>query len=291
MTLLANRVGKGLEGVFAGEPMLVETGAFMLELKGKTALVFGVASEESIAWAICEQLSAAGCKLILGFQKRFMSRVFQLKEKLDNIEAFYPIDVETNELTAEFFTEWQNENPGAKADIVIHAIGFAPRPCFDRPVLFVENEPMNTAMTISAHSLQRVMRYALPHLAPNSSTITLTYAASTRWVPNYGVMSIAKAALEAWTRELANHVGPDGHRVNAISSGPIKTLAAGGIPGFDDILDHVERNSPLRRNVTQEDVAGCATWLSSPLSSGVTGQIIHVDAGYSSIMVPDSISD
>jgi len=104
MTLLAHRVGKGLEGVFAGEPMLVGTGAFMLELKGKTALVFGVASEESIAWAICEQLSAAGCKLILGFQKRFMSRVFQLKEKLDNIEAFYPIDVETNELTAEFFT-------------------------------------------------------------------------------------------------------------------------------------------------------------------------------------------
>ncbi len=263
----------------------------MLELEGKTALVFGVASEESIAWAICEHLAAAGCKLILGFQKRFMSRVFQLKEKLDAIEAFYPIDVEHEATTAEFFTEWQKENPGAKADVVVHAIGFAPAECFDRPVMFVEDEAINRACTISANSLQRLMRHALPHLALNSSTITLTYAASTRWVPNYGIMSIAKAALEAWTRELANHMGPEGHRINAISSGPIRTLAAGGIPGFGDILDHVERNAPLRRNVTQGDVAGCATWLASPLSSGVTGQIIHVDSGYSSIMVPDSISD
>ncbi|HJM19977.1 MAG TPA: SDR family oxidoreductase [Candidatus Thalassarchaeaceae archaeon] len=291
MMHILHRVGKGLEAGVAGESMLGGIGGFMLELEGKTALVFGVASEESIAWAICEQLAAAGCKLILGFQKRFMSRVFQLKEKLDAIEAFYPIDVSTNELTAEFFTEWQAENHGAKADIVIHAIGFAPQECFDRPILFVENEPINTAMTVSAHSLQRVMRHALPHLAPNSSTITLTYAASTRWVPHYGVMGVAKAALEAWTRELANHVGPDGHRINAISPGPIPTLAAGGIPGFDDILDHVERNAPLRRNVNQKDVAGCAVWLASPLSSGVTGQIIHVDAGYSSVMVPDSISD
>ena len=115
---MVHRVGKGLEAGVAGESMLGGTGGFMLELEGKTALVFGVASEESIAWAICEQLAAAGCKLILGFQKRFMSRVFQLKEKLDAIEAFYPIDVSTNELTAEFFTEWQAESHGAKADIV-----------------------------------------------------------------------------------------------------------------------------------------------------------------------------
>jgi len=263
----------------------------MLQLEGKTALVFGVASEDSIAWAICNRLAEAGCKLILGYQKRFMSRVFQLKDKLDAIEAFYPIDVAAEDTTAEFFQDWQESAPGSKADIIIHAIGFAPRECFDRHMLFVEEEPLNTAMTISAHSLQRVMRHALPHLAPNSSTITLTYAASTRYVPNYGVMSIAKAALEAWVRELAMRVGEEGHRVNAISSGPIQTLAASGIPGFDDILNHVERNSPLRRNVNQDDVAGCAVWLSSPLGSGVTGQIIHVDAGYSSTMVPDSIND
>ena len=263
----------------------------MLELEGKTALVFGVASEDSIAWAICNRLAQAGCKLILGYQKRFMSRVFQLKDKLEAIEAFYPIDVATEEATAEFFHDWQEAAPGSKADIIIHAIGFAPKECFDRHMLFVEEGPLNLAMTISAHSLQRVMRHALPHLAPNSSTITFTYAASTRYVPNYGIMSIAKAALEAWVRELAMRVGEDGHRVNAISSGPIRTLAASGIPGFDDILNHVERNSPLRRNVNQDDVAGCAVWLSSPLGSGVTGQVIHVDAGYSSTMVPDSISD
>jgi enoyl-[acyl-carrier protein] reductase I len=263
----------------------------MLQLEGKTALVFGVASEDSIAWAICQRLAEAGCKLILGYQKRFMSRIFQLKDKLDAIEAFYPIDVASEETTTEFFHEWQKAAPGAKADIIIHAIGFAPRECFDRHMLFVEEDALNTAMTISAHSLQRVMRHALPHLAENSSTITLTYAASTRYVPNYGVMSIAKAALEAWVRELAMRIGEDGHRINAISSGPIRTLASSGIPGFDDILDHVARNAPLRRNVHQNDVAGCAAWLASPLGSGVTGQIIHVDCGYSILMVPDSISD
>jgi enoyl-[acyl-carrier protein] reductase I len=103
-------------------------------------------------------------------------------------------------------------------------------------------------------------------------------------------MSIAKAALEAWVREIAARLGPDGHRVNAISAGPIKTLAASGIPGFEGILDHVERNSPLRRNVDQMDVAGAATWLASPLSSGVTAQVIHVDGGYSSTMVPEDVN-
>ena len=103
-------------------------------------------------------------------------------------------------------------------------------------------------------------------------------------------MSIAKAALEAWVREIAARLGPDGHRVNAISAGPIKTLAASGIPGFEGILDHVDRNSPLRRNVDQMDVAGAATWLASPLSSGVTAQVIHVDGGYSSTMVPEDVN-
>jgi len=104
-------------------------------------------------------------------------------------------------------------------------------------------------------------------------------------------MSMAKAALECWTRELSCHLGPEGHRVNSISSGPIKTIAAGGIPGFDRILEHVAANAPLRRNVSQDDVAGTTLWLASPLSSGVTGQCIHVDAGYSITMVPESIMD
>ena len=261
----------------------------MLGLQGKVAFVFGVASEDSIAWGICKSLAEAGVTLYLGYQKRFMSRVFKLKDELDAIDGFYPLDVIEDETTAEFFSAFAKDHPGVKADILIHAIGFAPRGCFDRPVIFVEDQDLNTALTVSAHSLQRCVRHALPYLNPNSSTITLTYAASTRFVPSYGVMSIAKASLESWTRELACHLGPEGHRINAISSGPIATLAAGGIPGFSKILDHVEANSPLRRNVNPNDIGGCAVWLASQLSSGVTGQVIHVDAGYSVTMVPESI--
>ena len=263
----------------------------MLGLEGKHAFVFGVASEDSIAWAICKQLAAAGVTLHLGFQKRFMSRVFKLREQLPAIAGFYPLDVASDENTKAFFDAFSSENPGIKADILIHAIGFAPRECFDRPILFVEDDKINTAMTISANSLQRCLKFALPYLNPGSSTITLTYAASTRFVPSYGIMSMAKAALECWTRELSCHLGPEGHRINAISSGPIRTIAASGIPGFDKILDHVEENAPLRRNVSQEDVAGTAIWLASPLSSGVTGQCIMVDAGYSITMVPSSIME
>lgn len=264
-------------------------GAIMLKLQGKTAFVFGVASEDSIAWAICQQLAAAGVTLYLGYQKRFMSRIFQLKDKLPQIGGFYPLDVAEDATTREFFETFEKEHPGKKADILIHAIGFAPRACFDRPILFVEDSDINTAMTISANSLQRCLKHALPYLNPGSSTITLTYAASNRFVPNYGIMSMAKAALECWTRELACHLGPEGHRINAISSGPIRTIAASGVPGFDNILDHVEANSPLRRNVSQEDVAGATLWLASSLSSGVTGQCIYVDGGYSITMVPQSI--
>ena len=269
---------------------VVTMGDSILKLDGKTALVFGVASEESIAYAICKSLSSAGCNLVLGFQPRFRSRIQQLLPTLPKNTQIHPIDVNKPDSISNFYKSWQAESPGQKANIVIHAIGFAPREAFDRNLLFVDSDPIDTALRISAHSLQSILRSGLPHLAPESSTITLTYAASTRHVPSYGLMSIAKAALEAWVREIAARLGPDGHRVNAISAGPIKTLAASGIPGFEGILDHVERNSPLRRNVDQMDVAGAATWLASPLSSGVTAQVIHVDGGYSSTMVPEDVN-
>ena len=168
----------------------------MLGLEGKTAFVFGVASEDSIAWAICKQLAAAGVTLYLGYQKRFMSRVFKLKDELPAIGGFYPLDVASDSTTQEFFTAFAADHPGKKADILVHAIGFAPRSCFDRPILFVEDDDINTAMTISANSLQRCLKHALPYLNAGSSTITLTYAASNRFVPSYGIMSMAKAALE-----------------------------------------------------------------------------------------------
>ena len=259
-------------------------------LDGKTALIFGVASEESIAYAICKKLSEAGCNLVLGFQPRFRSRIQQLLPTLPDDTKIYPIDVDKEGSISQFFDSWQKESPNSKANVLVHAIGFAPREAFDRNLLFVDPDAIETALRISSHSLQSIVRRALPHLAQNSSTITLTYAASTRYVPSYGLMSIAKAALETWMREIAARLGPEGHRVNAISAGPIKTLAASGIPGFEGILSHVERNSPLRRNVDQTDVAGAATWLASPLSSGVTAQVIHVDAGFSSTMVPEDVN-
>ena len=132
-------------------------GVRMLDLKGKTAFVFGVASEDSIAWAICQQLAAAGCTLYLGYQKRFMSRIFKLKDQLPSIGGFYPLDVAEDASTKEFFDAFAAEHPGKKADILVHAIGFAPRTCFDRPILFVEDADINTAMTISANSLQRCL--------------------------------------------------------------------------------------------------------------------------------------
>ena len=136
----------------------------MLGLQGKVAFVFGVASEDSIAWAICKYLSDSGVKLYLGYQKRFMSRIFQLKEKLPSIEGFYPLDVASDATTKEFFDAFSKENPGMKADILIHAIGFAPRACFDRPILFVEDSDINTAMTISANSLTKMpkIRFTSP---------------------------------------------------------------------------------------------------------------------------------
>ena len=200
------------------------------------------------------------------------------------------MDVAEDASTKEFFDAFAAEHPGKKADILVHAIGFAPRTCFDRPILFVEDADINTAMTISANSLQRCLS-TTPIPVRGFIDDHPDLCCLHRYVPSYGIMSMAKAALECWTRELACHLGPEGHRVNAISSGPIRTIAASGIPGFDNILNHVASNAPLRRNVTQSDVAGTTLWLASPLSAGVTGQVIHVDAGYSITMVPETIME
>jgi enoyl-[acyl-carrier protein] reductase I len=263
----------------------------MIDFKDRTILVFGVASEDSIAWGICQILAKAGAKLILGYQPRYRSRLLQLQKSLPAIEGLYPIDVATEEGVQNFFREFSLHHSHCKAHALVHSIAFSPRETFDRSSLFATQEAIDLTLTISAHSLQRLLRLALPHLIPGSSTVTLTYLAAQRWVPAYRVMAIAKAALECWVRELASELGADGHRVNAISSGPMKTLASTGIPGIEKILAHVERNAPLRRNITQEEVAGAALWLLSDLASGVTGQIIYVDAGYSTIAVPASIRE
>jgi enoyl-[acyl-carrier protein] reductase I len=256
----------------------------MIDLTGKRALVFGVASETSIAWAISEKLAAAGAQVTLGYQKRFLSRLMQLTKDVPWIEGKFECDVGTEESVESFFREVQGQ-----FDIVVHAIGFAPATALGRPVVYTTQEDYETTMTVSAYSLVRIVRHALPRMNPGGSVLTLTYLGAERVVPGYRIMGTAKAALESLTRELAAIVGQRGVRVNAISAGPIRTLAASGVPGFDQILGWMAHCAPLKRNVTQEDVAGAALFFASDLSGGVTGEILYVDAGYHIMGVPPGL--
>ena len=253
----------------------------MIDLTGKTAVIFGVASESSIAWAIAKQMAAAGARIVLGYQFKFKSRVMQLVRDVDWIDAWKPCDLTREDEVRAFFTEL----PG-KAQILVHAVAYADPSTFRKPVVMASAEEFDSAINVSAFSLLRLVRYALPTLEDGASIMTLSYLGAVRVVPSYQVMGIAKAALEAVTREIAAAVGPRGIRANAISAGPIRTLAASAIPGFDHILDHVESAAPLRKNITQDDVAGAALFLASDLSRRVTAQTLYVDSGYSAMGVP-----
>jgi enoyl-[acyl-carrier protein] reductase I len=256
----------------------------MIDLTGKRALVFGVASETSIAWTIAKQLADAGAKVTLGYQKRFLSRIMQLTKDVDWIESKLECDVAHEESVARFFEQTEGQ-----FDVLVHAIGFAPAEALARPIIHTTQEDYETAMTVSAYSLVRLVRQAVPRLNPGASVLTLTYLGAERVVPGYRIMGTAKAALESLTRELAALVGQRGVRVNAISAGPIRTLAASGVPGFDQILGWMAHCAPLKRNVTQEDVAGAALFFASDLSGGVTGEVLYVDAGYHIMGVPPGL--
>lgn len=256
----------------------------MINLQGKRALVFGVASDDSIAWAIAQKLAQAGAKVTLGYQKRFLSRLMQLVKEKPWIEGWHECDVTVEEDVKKFFATVQG-----KFDMVVHAIAFAPATALQKPIIFTTAEDFATALNVSSYSLIRLAHHSLPALNKNSSFLTLTYLGGERVVPGYRVMGTAKAALENLVRELAAVVGSSGHRMNAISAGPIRTLAASGVPGFDSILAWMAHSAPLKRNVNQEDVAKAALFLLSDLASGVTGEILYVDAGYHSIGVPPDL--
>lgn len=256
----------------------------MINLQGKRALVFGVASEDSIAWAIAQKLAQAGATVTLGYQKRFLSRLMQLVKDKPWIESWVECDVTVEEDVKKFFATVKG-----RYDVLVHAIAFAPAPALQKPIIFTTAEDFATALNVSAYSLVRLTHYSMAVLNKGSSILTLTYLGGERVVPGYRVMGTAKAALENLVRELAAVVGPAGHRVNAISAGPIKTLAASGVPGFDQILDWMAHSAPLKRNVTQEDVAKAALFLLSDLASGVTGEILYVDAGYHAVGVPPDL--
>lgn len=255
-----------------------------LDLTGKRALVFGVASDTSIAWGIAQELANHGAKVTMGYQKRFLSRVMGLFKDTPWIEGWFECDVTQEDSVKGFF-----EQTEGRFDMLVHCIAFAPATALQGELIHTSSEDFATALDVSAYSLVRLCRFAETHLHDGAGVVALTYLGADRVVPGYRVMGTAKAALQELTRELAVCMGGRGIRVNAISAGPIRTLAASGVPGFDNILDWMAHSAPLKRNVTQEDVGRSALFLLSQLGSGVTGQVLYVDAGYSAVGVPPEL--
>jgi enoyl-[acyl-carrier protein] reductase I len=252
--------------------------AVTIDLKGKTAIVFGIADEKSIAWHIAKTLDKAGCRIVAAYQERNEKTVLPLMKKLKS-PAYAKCDVTSDELLDSFFGKIKSEF--GKVDFLIHSIAFAKKEHLKGKYVDIDRKGFLASMEASAYSLTELARRTVPMMNGKGSIVTITYIGSQRAIPNYNVMGVAKAALEASVKYLASDLGKQNIRVNAISAGPVETLAASGIAGFSDImLDHVAK-SPLKRIITAGEVADCALFLCSDLSSAITGQTIYADAGYS----------
>jgi enoyl-[acyl-carrier protein] reductase I len=248
-------------------------------LDGRRALIFGVANDHSIAWGIAKALHAEGAVLGLSSVESLLERrVRPLARQLD-IAFVEPCDVTDDAQVARVFDRWREMH--GDLDILVHALAFANREDLDGRFVDTSRGGFHLALDVSTYSLTVLTRDALPLLRPGASIMTLTYLGAERAVPHYNVMGVAKAALEASVRYLAADLGPRGIRVNAISAGPVRTLAATGVAGFRDMYARFRDTAPLRQNITLDDVAGTAVWLASDLSSAVTGEVVHVDGGYS----------
>jgi enoyl-[acyl-carrier protein] reductase I len=250
----------------------------MIDLKGKVAVVFGLANKRSIAWGIAQKLSEAGATLAICYQnERLKKEADALIPELKDAKAYQcdvSVDAEIDSLFATL-----KETYGTLHTIV-HAVAFAPADAIKNDFLLTTREDFRIAHDVSVYSLIAVSRAAVPLMTEGGSILTLTYYGSTKVFPNYNVMGVAKAALEATVRYLAASLGAKNIRVNAISAGPIKTLAARGIGDFSKILDAVTERAPLHRNVDQLEVGGTALFLSSDLASGITGEVTYVDCGF-----------
>ena len=247
-------------------------------LDGKTALVMGVANRWSIAWAIAQAFSREGARLVFTFQgERQEKDVRELAGTLPD-SVILPCDVTRDEELAELAKSIQTQ--GLALDALVHSIAFANRDDLGGAYVETSRAGFALALDVSAFSLVAAARHLLPVLKPGAAVVTLTYIGSSRVMPNYNVMGIAKAALESSVRYLASDLGPRGIRVNAISAGPIKTASARAIQGFSRILDVMEERAPLRRNTDPAEVADAAVFLCSPLSRGVTGEVLFVDNGF-----------
>ncbi|MEQ8542237.1 MAG: enoyl-ACP reductase FabI [Coleofasciculus sp. D1-CHI-01] len=253
----------------------------MLNLTGKNALVTGIANKRSIAWGIAQQLHQAGAELGVTYlpdeKGRFEKKVRDLVEPLQP-SVFLPCNVQDDaQIDATFESigkQW------GKLDILIHCLAFANKEDLSGEFSQTSRQGFTTALEISTYSLTRLAAAAKPLMKEGGSIVTMTYLGGVKVIPNYNVMGIAKSGLEMSVRYLAAELGPSNIRVNAISAGPIRTLASSAVGGILDMIHHVEQVAPLRRTVTQLEVGNTATFLSSDLASGITGQVLYVDAGY-----------
>ena len=247
-------------------------------LQNKTGIIFGVANKRSIAWATAQALSGAGARLAFTYQGE------RLRENVESLTVDLPdslltqCDVSNEDEITSTFARVKEEF--GRLDFLIHSIAFAPREALEGGYVSTARDAFATALDISAYSLALLARHAAPLMTDGGSIVSMTYYGAEKVVNNYNVMGVAKAALEASTRYLAADLGPNNIRVNAISAGAIQTLAARGVSGLSTMLKHQAERAPLRRNVEASEVGNTALFLCSPLSSGITGEVIHVDCGF-----------
>ena len=250
-------------------------------MQGKRGLIMGLANDKSLAWGIAKRLSAEGAELAISYQGEVMEK--RVRPLAEQLKCDFLIDCDVSDMAnldaafARLAERWPT------IDFIVHAIGFTNKEALRGKYFDVTLDDFLMTMNVSVYSFTAVAQRAAPMMSAGGSLLTLSYYGAEKVIPHYNVMGVAKSALETSVKYLANDLGPDGIRVNAISAGPIKTLAASGIGDFRLILKWNELNAPLRRNVTIDDVGGAALYLLSDLAAGVTGETHHVDAGYHTI--------
>jgi enoyl-[acyl-carrier protein] reductase I len=248
-----------------------------IDLKGRKAIVFGIANDKSIAWHIAKRLNDAGCRIAAAYQERVESSFLPLMKELNN-PAYAKCDVVSDELLESFFKKVRGEF--GEVDYLVHSIAFAKKEHLQGRYMDIDRRGYQIAHEVSAYSLAELARRTAPMMKDGGSIIAMSYLGAEKAVPGYNIMGVAKAALESSVRYLACDLGERQIRVNAISAGPIATLAASGIANFREILLNSAAKAPLKRNITADEVADCALFLCSDLSKAITGQVIYVDGGH-----------
>jgi len=248
-------------------------------LAGKTGVVFGVANRRSIAWAIAQAWADAGARLIFNYQgDRLKENVEQLAATFGDDTPLYPCDVSSDGEIDSFFDSVRSHTD--RLDLMLHSVAYAPKEALEGDFLGTSREAFATAHDISAYSLVALTQRAAPMMTDGGSIVAMSYFGSTKVVPHYNVMGVAKASLEASTRYLAYDLGPRKIRVNCISAGPMNTLAARGISGFSQMLKHYEERAPLGRSCRAEELGATGAFLAGEGAASITGQVLYVDGGY-----------